>query len=325
MDRRCFLAGSLSVLTAPFVARAQETTMVHRIGVLGPPSDRPTYFAAFEEGLHQLGYVRGRNIIFEIRSGWGTRTELIPGAVADLVRLNVEVIVTGPNQFVDAAKQITTKIPIVMVYGNDPVSRGYVASLARPGGNITGLIWEPTPEIFGKYVEFLAALSPRPSRIAGVVDPSNPDQSYWREADSAAKRLGVTLEYFVIRAESDVPRAFRTMISTRAGAAIIGGGPNLWTYRSQIADIARKTGLPTMYMYREGPEEGGLLSYGTSLRDSWRRAATYVDKILKGAKPADLPVEQPTTLELVINLNTAKALGLTIPPSLLARADQIIE
>src|SRR5262249_36744787 len=253
MDRRRFLLTSLAgALAAPLAAGAQETK-VHRIGVLSPPADRPAYFAAFEEGLRQLGYVRGRNILYESRGGFGTRTELIPGAVADLVRLNVEVIVTGPNQFIDVAKQIATKIPIVMVYGHDPVDRGYVASLARPGGNITGLIWDPTPEIFGKYVEFLIALSPRPSRIAGVVDPTNPYQSYWKEADIAAKRHGVTLEYFEVRTDGDVSRAFSTMVSAHTGAAIIGGGPNLWLYRRQIADIAQKTGLPTLYMYREGP------------------------------------------------------------------------
>jgi putative tryptophan/tyrosine transport system substrate-binding protein len=322
MDRRRFLLTSLAgALAVPRAAGAQETK-VHRIGVLSPPADRPAYFAAFEEGLRQLGYVRGRNILFETR-GSGTKT--IPGAVADLVRLKVEVIITGPNQYIDVAKQIATNVPIVMVYGSDPVGRGYVASLARPGGNITGLIWEPTPEIFGKYVEFLTAFSPRPSRIAGIVDPTNAYQSDWKEADNAAKRHGVTLEYFEVRTDGDVPRAFSTIVSTHAGAAIIGGGPNLWTYRRQIADVARKSGLPTLYMYREGPEDGGLLSYGTSLRDSWQRAATYVDKILKGVKPADLPVEQPTKFELVINLKTAKALGLTIPPSLLARADQVIE
>jgi putative ABC transport system substrate-binding protein len=238
--------------------------------------------------------------------------------------MNVDVIVTGPNPFIDAAREATTTIPIVMAYGVDPVGRGYIASLARPGGNITGLVWDPTPEIFGKYVEFVIELSPRLSRIAGIVDPAISYQAFWKEADSAARRRGVTLEYVEVRAESDVPKAFGAMVTTHAGAAIIFGGPNLWDYRSRIADLARKNGLPTVYMYREGPQAGGLISYGTNLKDSWRRVAVYVDKILKGARPADLPVEQPTKFELVINLKTAKALGLTIPKSLMVRADEVI-
>jgi len=321
LSRRAFVGGSVALLAAPRAAQAQQGK-VHTVGLLSPPPG--AYVAAFEEGLRQLGYVRGSNIFFETRSP-GRRAELLPGAVADLLRLNVEVIVTGPNRFIDAAKEATTSVPIVMVYGNDPVGRGYISSLARPGGNITGLTWEPSVEIFGKHVELLTELSPQPSRIAGIVDPSSHHVSYWKAADGAAKRRGITLQYVEVGAESDLPRAFSAIVGGRARAVMIFGSPYLWGVRAQIADLARKNALPTIYMYREGPDAGGLMSYGTSLTESWRRAATFVDKILKGAKPGDLPVEQPTKFEFVINLKTAKAIGLTIPPSLLLRADQVIE
>jgi putative ABC transport system substrate-binding protein len=174
-------------------------------------------------------------------------------------------------------------------------------------------------------VELLSELSPRLSRIAGIVDPSAPLVSYWKEAEHAAQRRGITLQYVQVGAGSDVPKAFSTIVGGRAGAVIIFGSPYLWARRAQIADLARKNALPTIFMFREGPDAGGLMSYGTSLTDSWRRAATFVDKLLKGANPGNLPVEQPTKFELVINLKTAKALGLTMPQTLLLRADQVIQ
>ena len=320
LDRRAFL-GTLGLLATPLGAGAQDSTRVHRIGLLSVP---PAYLAAFAENLSQLGHVQGRNILFEIPTV-GTSIDTRVRAAAELVRLNVEVIVTGPSRFIDVAKQATTTIPIIMVYGDDPVGRGYIVSLARPGGNITGLTWEPAPEIVGKYVEFLTELSPRPSRIAVITDVANPEQPFRKELDSAARHRGITLRYVEIRAVSDLSKAFSVIVGTRADAVIVFGGPALYSYRGEIADRARKNRLPTVYRYREGPEAGGLISYGPSLIDSWRQAAVYVDKILKGAKPADLPVAQPTKFELVINLKTAKALGLTIPPSLLQRADQVID
>jgi len=323
ISRRAFVAGSVvALLTVPLAAEGQQAERVHTVGLLSPPPG--PYVAAFEESLRQLGYTRGVNIVFETRSP-GTRSELLPKAVADLLRLNVEIIVTGPNRFIDAAKEASASIPIVMVYGSDPIGRGYISSLARPGGNITGLTWEPSPEILGKHVQLLSELSPRPSRVAGIVDPSAPYVSHWKEAEHAAERRGITLQYVQVGAESDIPKAFSTIIGWRAGAVMVFGSPYLWGLRAQIASLAKKNALPTIYMYREGPDAGGLMSYGTSLTDSWRRAASYVDKILKGTKPGDLPVEQPTKFELVINLETARALGLTIPPSLLLRADQVIE
>jgi putative ABC transport system substrate-binding protein len=212
-----------------------------------------------------------------------------------------------------------------MVYGSDPIGRGYISSLARPGGNITGLTWEPTAEILGKHVELLSELTPRPTRVAGIVDLSTPLVSYWKQADYAAQRRGITLQQVQIGPDGDVSSAFRAIVGGRVEAVIVFGSPRLWARRVQISDLARKNALPTIFMFREGPDAGGLMSYGTSLTDSWRRAATYVDKILKGTKPADLPVEQPTKFELVINLKTAKALGLTIPQSILVRADELIQ
>ncbi len=323
MDRRAFLASLAgSFLTTPLAARSQQPAKTHRIGLLSPPAGG--YITAFEEELRRLGYVRGVNIRFETRST-KDRGDLLAAAVADLLRVNVEVIVTGPNPFIDAAREATAVVPIVMVYGSDPIGRGYISSLARPGGNITGLTWEPSAEILGKHVELLSELSPRLSRVAGIVDPSTPKESFWKEAEHAARRRRITLQYVQVATASDLPDAFATIIGGHAGGIIILGSPRLWTLRAQIASLARKNALPTIYMFREGPDAGGLMSYGTNLTDSWRRAASYVDKILKGAKPADLPVEQPTKFELVINVKTAKALGLTIPPSLLQRADQIIE
>jgi ABC-type uncharacterized transport system substrate-binding protein len=321
--RRIGLVVVLAVsLLLMLTAGAQAPGKVHTIGLLSPPPG--AYVAAFEESLRQLGYVRGGNIVFETRSP-GSRAEDLPKAVADLLRLNVEVIVTGPNRFIDAARQATTSVPVVMVYGSDPVGRGYISSLAHPGGNITGLSWEPSSEILGKHVELLSELSPRPSRIAGIVDTFSPQLSYWTEAEQAAKRRGINLQYVQVGTDSDVPKAFATIIAGQAEAIIIFGSPYLWARSAQIAALARKNALPTIYMYREGPDEGGLMSYGTNLTDAWRRAAIYVDKILKGAKPSDLPVEQPTKFELIVNLKTAKALGLTIPQSILVRADEVIQ
>src|SRR5262245_9540534 len=323
INRRTFLGTmGMVMLAAPLAVEAQQAGKIHKIGLLSPPPG--AYVAAFEESLRQLGYVRGSNIVFEAVSP-GMKPELLPGVVAKLLRLNVDVIVTGPNHFIEAAKEATTSVPIVMVYGNDPVGRGYISSVAQPGGNITGLTWDPSPEIFGKLVELLAKVSSRISRIGGIVDPSASEPAAWKAAEGAAKRRGITLLNAQVGTESDLPKAFTLIVGGRANAVMIFGGPYLWALRARIAALAKDTALPTIYMYREGPDAGGLMSYGTSLIDNWRRAATYVDRILKGAKPADLPVEQPTKFELVINLKTAKALGLTIPQSLLLRADQVIQ
>jgi putative ABC transport system substrate-binding protein len=334
VDRRRFLLTSLAGAVAkPLAAEAEETTRLPRIGVLfiGPWDETlGSYVTAHEQGLRELGWSRNRNLIIEERySGTWDR---LPAAVAELVHLNVSAIVTGPSPFIAVARRVTTAIPIVMVYATDPVGRGYVAKLARPGGNITGLTFDPTPEIAGKWVELMTELRPKPRRVAVIVEPAYHVRPYREAAETAAKSRGMILQYVEVHRSAssdhearDLPEAFDTIVRQRADAIIVFLGPFLWGLQLQISDLALKNRLPTVSPYREGPRAGGLMSYGPNLRESWRRAAYFVDRILKGAKPADLPVEQPTTFELVINLKTAKALGLTIPPSLLARADQIIE
>ena len=321
---------TLSLMVSPFAAAAQRVGKVPRIGVLFPaepasPTEPDT--AAFRQGLRDLGYVEGQNITLEYRYAHG-KAERYAALVSELVRLQVNVMVVGSAAATLAAKNATQTIPIVTVGGGDPVHSGVVASLARPSGNVTGLVFEAAPEIFGKYVELLAETVPRLSRIAGLVDPRDPrntSTTHWSAADLAAKRRGIVLQQVDVGGDDDVPRAFRRITDQRAGAVIVFSGPFLYSLRKQIADHALKNGLPAISAYRAGPEAGGLMSYGPSLSDLWRRAAIYVDKILKGAEPANLPVEQPIKFELVINLKTAKALGLTIPQSLLLRADLIIE
>jgi ABC-type uncharacterized transport system substrate-binding protein len=326
MDRRAFVTGLGVVLAAPLAAEAQERKSLPRIAVLfvGPQNDDlSSYVRAHEDGLRELGWARNRDIIIEERFS-GTM-ERMPAVVAELIKLNVRAIVTGPNNFIDVARQATTTVPIVMVYGFDPIGNGYAASLAQPGGNITGLSWEAGPEIGGKYIELVAGLLPGTPRVAGIVDPRYPNSAYRRAAELAAAHRGMKLEFVQVRAVDDLQGAFATIKSHHAAAAIIFEGPFLYLMRLQISALALRNGVPTVSLYREGAEAGGLLSYGPNLQDSWRRAAFYVHKILNGTKPADLPIQQPTRFELVINLKTAKALGLTIPPSLLLRADQVIE
>jgi putative tryptophan/tyrosine transport system substrate-binding protein len=333
MRRRAFVSGALALFAAPLSAEAQQTQQtgrLPRIGVLFPAepiSQTEPDAAAFREGLRDLGYVEGQNIAVEYRHAHG-KAELYSELLAELVRLEAKTIVVGSAAATLAAKKATQTIPIITVGGGDPVHSEVVLSIARPTGNVTGLVFEAGPEIFGKYVELLAETVPRLSRIAGIVDPRDPRNTYathWTAADVAAKRRGIVLQQVDIRSAEDTPRAFRWITDQHSGAAIVFSGPFLYSLRKQISDHALKNGLPTISGYREGPEAGGLMSYGPSLSDLWRRAASYVDRILKGAKPADLPIEQPTKFELVINLKTAKALGLTLPPSLLLRADQVIE
>jgi putative ABC transport system substrate-binding protein len=329
IDRRVFigvLTGGL--LAAPLAAGAQPAGIVPRIGVLlpaEPASPTEPDAAAFRQGLRELGYVDGQNVVVEYRHAHG-KAELYAELVAQLVGLQVNVMVVGSAAATLAAKKVTQTVPIVMVGGGDPVRSGLVASLARPGGNVTGLVFEAAPDIYGKYVELLAEAVPRLSRITGIVDPRDRyNTTHWGAAELAAKRRGIVLQQVDVGRDDDVPKAFTRITDQRAGAVIVFSGPFLYVLRTQISDLALKNGLPTIVGYREGPDAGGLMSYGPSLSDLWRRAVTYVDRILKGANPGDLPIEQPTKFELVINLKTAKALGLTIPPSLLQRADQVIE
>jgi putative ABC transport system substrate-binding protein len=329
IDRRTFLAGTGAVLlAAPLAAEAQPAGKVYRIGHLQiEVRQRVAYLVkAFEEGLRELGYVEGRNVVSEYRFADRQR-ERLSDLAAELVRLKVDVIVTGSNPGTMAAKQATTTIPIVMVVGQDPVGAGLIASVRRPGGNVTGLSSSVGPEINGKRVELLKEVVPRMSRVAGLWNPDLPGNvAPWEAAEEAARRLGVTLLSVEVRGLREIERAFARIKRERAQALfVIGDALALSPVRGEIPALAAKNRLPAIYGVREPVEAGGLMSYGVSLRDQYRRAAAYVDKILKGAKPADLPVEQPTKFELVINLKTAKALGLTIPQSLLIRAAELIQ
>ena len=321
-----FLLVALGVLAAPAAAAAQQTPKTPRIGVLGgvSPEASPAPYA-LPQGLRELGYVEGQNIALEWRWARG-RAERFPELAAELVALKVDVIVAGNSAAISAAKNATGTIPIIMVLATDPVGEGFVTGFARPGGNITGLTINAGPEIFGKHLELLKEAVPKASRVAVLWNPNNPTHHLaLRETERAARALRVKLQILEARKPDDFDSAFSAMTRERAGALLVLPEALFVLHRTRIADLAARSRLPAVYGLREHAEVGGLMSYGASLPGQWRRAATYVDKILKGAKPADLPVEQPTRFELVINLKTAKALGLTIPPSVLIRADQVIQ
>jgi ABC-type uncharacterized transport system substrate-binding protein len=330
MDRRRFLVTSLAgALAAPLVAEAQQATKVARIGyLLSNPAANPHLHEAFRQGLRDLGYVEGRNLVIEYRSAEG-KLERLPALAAELVALKVDVIVAGGGTPAAlAAKQATKTIPIVFVPLADPVTSGLVTSLARPGGNVTGLS-VLLPELVGKCLEQLTRAVPGVSRVAVLWQPdAYPERTgkdMLKGADVAARALGVRLQFLEARGPADFDRAFSGMTRARAGALTVLTSNMLLGERRRLVDLAAENRLPAVYTWREFVDAGGLMSYGPDLVDSFRRAATYVDKILKGAKPADLPIEQPTKFELVINLKTAKALGLTIPQSVLLRADRVIE
>jgi putative ABC transport system substrate-binding protein len=307
---------------------AQPSEKLPRVGYLsrGAHSDPVLQrnLEAFRQGLRELGYVDGQNIAIESRWTEG-KDDRLPALAADLVRSKVDVIVVGSGPSTQAAQQATRTIPIVMSLVADPVGSGLVASLARPGGNVTGLT-VMSPDLATKQVQLLKEVVPKVSRVALLTNPANPSSArFLREAEAAAQALGVRLQTLEARNRQEIDSAFAALTSERAGALLILPDGVFLSQRSQIAELAAKRRLPSMYLVREYVEAGGLMSYGANFLDLMRRAATFVDKILKGAKPADLPVAQPTKFELVINLRTAKAIGLTIPPSLLQRADQIID
>jgi len=280
---------------------------------------------AFRQGLRELGWVEGQNLVIDYRSAEG-KLDRLPDLAAELVRLKVDIIVAVPTPAAAAAKNAIETIPIVMIGVGDPVGTGLIASLARPGGNATGLSFSVGLEIAGKLLELLKETVPKVRRVAILSNPANPVQPLLiREVNVAARSLGVQLQHLEARGPNEFDGAFAAMAKERVGALLIVADGMLIFHRTRLADLAARSRLPAAYGWREHVEAGGLMSYGPSLRDLFRRAATYVDKILKGAKPADLPVEQPTKFELVINLKTAKALGLTIPQSVLGRADQVIE
>jgi putative ABC transport system substrate-binding protein len=305
---------------------AQQSAKIPRIGYLTGArlSAIANRTEAFRQGLHELGYIEGKNIVIEWRAAEGNFDRL-PALAAELVRLNVNVIVTGGEAATRPAKEATTSIPIVMTQDDDPVGTGFVASLARPGGNITGLS-TLAPERSGKRIELLKEIVPGLSRVAVFGTSTEPSNARaLKEIELAARALGIKLQYRDVLSLKDVEIAFQAAVKERAGAVLMEvSGPISGPHRKEIAEIAVKSRLPVIYGRREPVEAGGLMSYGVSVDDLDRRAATYVDKILKGRKPADLPVEQPTKFEFVINLKAAKQIGLTIPPNLLARADKVI-
>jgi len=322
----CTLTGGL--LAAPLAAKAQQAAESARVGLLSTNQARGLrLIEPFRQGLRDFGYVEGRSIVLEFRNAEGKR-ERFPMLAAELVALKVDVIVATGTPAALAAKQATATIPIVFLAVSDPVESGLVTSLGRPGSNVTGLS-NVAPQLVGKGLELLKQTVPGVSRVAVLWEPGGTgeraDRATLAEAEVAGRALGVQLQFIEVRSPADFDRAFSDMTKRRAGALTVFPGAMLFGERKQLTELATKNRLATVYPWREYVDAGGLMSYGPDLADSYRRAAGYVTKILKGAKPGDLPVEQPTKFELVINLKTAKALGLTIPPSLLGRADEVIE
>ena len=327
IPRRRFLLALGALSIAPSAANAQSREKVYRVGYIqtATPDEQEQLTKAFDEGLRELGYVEGRNIVVERRFAWG-KQERLPGLAVELVRLNVDVIVTGGNPVIAAVKQATATIPIVMGASRDPVGAGFIASLARRGGNITGLTNDTGLEIVGKYLELLKEVVPNASHVALLLNPIPPGAANYRKAtEIAAKNLGVSLQIVEARGRDEFEGAFATMARERADAVVVQSDPIFFTARKQIVDLATKYRLPAVFHAREFVEIGGLMSYGGSLDYQFRRAAAYVDKILKGAKPGDLAVEQTAKIDFVINLRTAKAIGAVIPQSLLLRADEVIQ
>ena len=325
--RRELLIALGGALAAPLASFAQrQPAKVARIGFLGAASASvwASRVEVLQAGLRDLGYVEGKNIIIEYRWADG-KYERLPALAAELVQLKVAVIVAADTSAIQAAQQATTTIPIIMVSTPDPVGAGLVASLSRPGGNITGLSGI-SMDLSSKYLELLRVAVPKLSRVAVLVNPAHPNHpDILKNIQVNAKMTGVNVSPLQASTASQIEAALGAMTRERAGALIVLPDPFFFTQARQIAELAAKNRLPTMFWTRELAEAGGLMSYGQSVPERFRRAATYVDKILKGAKPADLPVEQPTKLELLVNLKAAKAIGLTIPQELLFRADKVIE
>jgi putative ABC transport system substrate-binding protein len=322
MDRRRFLLTSLAgIVATPVAAAAQEPGRVYRIGFLRNGQPPYTFVEGLRKGLQEHGYVEGRNVTIDY--ALARNAEELPGAAARLVKRKVDVILASGTPPVPAAKNATTTIPIVFVASIDPVATGVVASVARPGGNITGFAGVHS-ELMGKRLELLRYTVPKLSRVAVLSHATNPGNAeYIKQAELAARALGAQLQVLAVNHPGDFERVFT---EGRGASAVIQLDDVIFTsHRKQVVDLATKHQLVVMYGFKEFVHAGGLMAYGPDYPDLYRRAATYLDKIFRGANPADLPIEQPTKFELVINLKTAKALGLTIPPSLLLRANQVIE
>jgi putative tryptophan/tyrosine transport system substrate-binding protein len=314
------------ILASVHLAEAQQPKKVLRIGYLSASSCSESVATreAFRQGLREFGYVEGQNIVIECRSVEG-KFDRVPDLVADLVRLKVDIIVTSSSRVALAAKKVTTTIPIVMAYGGDPFQDGLVASLARPGGNVTGLT-NLSADLSGKQLELLKEIIPRLARVAVLPNPTGPDESL-KEMKAVAPSLQIQLQVLKVRVADDLERAFKEATKARAGALAVMQDPTgLYSAnRQKIVELAVKNRLPAIYPQISYVNAGGLMSYSANEIEMYRRAATYVDKILKGIKPADLPVEQPTKFEFIINLKAAKQIGLTIPPNVLVRADKVIK
>jgi putative ABC transport system substrate-binding protein len=321
------LAAVLVVCAAPLVAVAQAPGKVYRIGLLGTMPHAlggAAFLDAFKQGLREHGYVEGRNLVIERRFSEG-KTERLPGLAAELVRLKVDLIVAPGTPHAKAAIEATKTLPIVIVLAADPVATGFVRSLARPGGNVTGLSSQAT-DLTAKQLQLLKELAPGTTRVAVLWDPSNPVLTpSFKQLQAGARALQVELQSLEVRSPEGVDAALAALTRASATALVVLDDQITFAARRRIAEIAVQRRIPAIYGSSLFVEEGGLLSYSADLVDLFRRSATYIDRILKGAKPADLPVEQPTKFELAINLKTAKALGLTIPPGILLRADRVVE
>ena len=323
--RREFLIQAGALLVVPLGATAQQPSRMPRVGYLFSftPAEGQHLWDACRLGLRELGYVEGRNILLEPR--WAAGRDRLPDLARELVRLPVDVLVAAATPASLAAKAATSTIPIVMVGVGDPVKVGLVASLARPGGNITGLSLLTT-DLSGRRLQLLLEILGRNGRVAALINPENEVHAvFLEETRAAAAKLGVQLETLSARNESEMRQAFEAARAKRAEAMVFFDDPVLWSHRKQAVALAARYRVPVVYGYSEFVDEGGLISYGPDRPDQYRRTAVYVDKILKGAKPGDLPIEQPTRFQLVVNLKTAKALSLTIPQSLLISADRVIE
>jgi len=328
MERRRFMATLAGgVLGAPLAVEAQPTGRFRRIGYLTVPSRASAQEVAdsFRLALRGLGWIEGQNVLLDYRFADG-RVDRLPDLVAELVRLRVDVIAAGANAAVQAAKNATRTIPIVMFLSVEPVGSGLVASFARPGGNLTGLTVVAGPEIYGKQLQLLKDAFPRVSRVAVLVDPASPLYAHaLQEIEAAIRTLGLQRHLMTVRDSSEFTNVFAALPNAHADAIFVNGDSLFYQHRVLLAQFVAKTRLPAMWGVRDAAAAGGLMSYATDLHDLARRAAIFVDKILRGATPADLPVEQPTKFDLVINLKTAKTLGLKIPEPLLLRADEVIQ
>lgn len=318
------VALTISLIFAPLAGEAEQPKTLPRIGFLlmgSPQAGLTVAFDAFRDGLRELGWTENENIAIEYR--WaGESPRRLPELAGDLVRLKVDIII-GSTPGVRAAQHATTSIPIIMCIADDAVKQGFVPNLARPGGNITGMA-AFAAELAGKRLELLREATPRVSRVALLWNPPGSSPDYMKDTQMAARSLGVTLQPVEIRTADDFERAFASVLKERAEALVVGPGQFLFTHQRRVVEFALQNRLPSIYAWKDPVSAGGLIAYGVNIPQVYRRAAYYVDKILKGTKPGDLPVEQPTKFDLVVNLKTAKALGVTIPQTLLLRADEII-